>query len=316
MCGTVVYGAEGCAAAALTPEVKGMPDAWCEEVCDSVADAGDCSSTPLFIEMIGEKIAAVSQDNRKASTSFRQLGGANVACRWTPKRDNYVDHWYTDQEAILLGVAGTSDETGRLRCEQLCLERTVCHAYEYHVDSTSTGRCELWNIGPVFASGPDQNASFQGFTCWAREDHGAIKSAKVIGCKISNTSMLMYLVGATVALGMLLVFYCRFQQRRSAPAVVVQSGSTAVHIKGVPGMTAVAAGGGDESLHRVAAVAASQQHDELGSLLEAGQVDAAGAPSAPLGPNLDITDLQAHEFGRPAGGDVDDDGVRTATATE
>ena len=57
----------------------------------------------------------------------------------------------------------------------------------------------------------------------------------------------------------------------------------------------------------------SQQHDELGSLLEAGQVD---VPSAPLGPNLDITDLEAHEFGRPADGDVDDDGVRPATATE
>ena len=144
---------------------------WCDLACKHGAGgmrtlegevSGDrdvgCGEDAQWLGFLGEKLAGtVRPEDVGKLAGFRQVGGDDVACRWTPKTNGYVDSFYT--------VVYTHDERGE--CEARCRADAECQAYEWH-STRSFKNCEIWKVGPVFASLPSMAAQFRGQKdrCW------------------------------------------------------------------------------------------------------------------------------------------------------
>ena len=143
---------------------------WCDVACGTDdMSRGSCSRDPAWLTFLGERIVQANPALTPDIAGFRQVGGENVACRWTPETANYEDHYYT--------LTHTETPAERAACEQRCRYADSCFAYEWN--NLSSSNCESWTVGPVFASLDSMAAEFAGYTCYTKESYGAVAAAQV-----------------------------------------------------------------------------------------------------------------------------------------
>eukprot|EP01048_Picozoa_sp_COSAG05_P022940 COSAG05_NODE_4773_length_1377_cov_13.194836_1_plen_265_part_10 len=192
---------------------------WCDRACEGgvserdTLERGDCGTDPKWLKFLATKVVAVHPEFAPDIAGFRQVGGENVSCRWTPNTQNYVDHYYTERYTY----------SSRFECEARCRPDGGCHAYEWSSAAAVNWNCEIWTVGPVYASLPHMATQFAGYSCYSKDLYGGPTAARIEDCPAGFGLVGVLVMAGCVIVMLAAVVFCHYNTRKRGETAIVQT---------------------------------------------------------------------------------------------